>query len=921
MKKLLYTLIFVYMNVSATNYYVKTGGNDTVDGLSDETAWGTIDKINSFQGSLSPGDSVLFKRGDTFFGKINIGKSGTFGNPIVYGAYGDGDDPVITGFTTISSWTDEGSGIYSKYVNCESPTNMVTIDGVNTPMARWPKKEYLSIDNSVSNTTITDAELPVFPDWTGAEVVIRKNAWVIDRNQITKHTNHTITYVSASTYNAGAGYGYFIQNDLRLLTEFGEWYYDKATSTFYMFFGVNDPGNYEVKVSALNYQLHSQTHDFFTLENLHFTGANVHSVFLYRSGSPSWNATRYVTIQNCSVTYGGGTGINGPYAENTLIDNCRIQYMNSNGISLTPSGNSNTVKNSTISDIATIIGMGNSGDGNYNGLRNVGTNALIKNNIVRRIGYLGIEYRGSNSIVENNYVDSFLLVKRDGGGIYTYYNNTRPAKDPNTGRIVRNNIVLNGFGMGAGTPTGENGANAYYLDGFSSGVTLTGNTAGFLTGAAFHGNMEADNVFTNNTVFEVRTFVSIQTWININPEVINNVFTHNIFVSPKNGQKTGIRIRINQSTYNLEEFTQKVRDIGRIDSNYYYSNLECFVLLDQTTTGSRLVNNPYNLERWTDFSSHDKNSVYIPTYKDYKIVSSGNNMITNSAFDTNISGWYASNTQNATVSWDANEMGSGNLKIENKVPSFTLTGSSRVYTLIPGSVYNDKSYLVRFTSKSEQNNKTMGVLLEPSGTSDYSNVNFFSVKNSMADHEILIRNPKQNAGSLNIYPGDDVVNSWFDDIGVYESVVEDVDVYDYFLFAYNPTNQDSTIILNEPMRDVKGIIYENEITIPPWQSVILLLNPKPAFISVEEKNPKKSLLLYPNPASSQLWIKVEGNSHDRINYAIMDIQGKVVIKGHVEIPEYGVFHVNTSSLLPGIYMVRIEDPEGKVYNERIVICR
>lgn len=832
----LFALIFFCMNVSAVNYYVKTGGNDSANGLSDKTAWSTVDKVNNFQPSLSPGDSVLFKRGDIFYGKINIGKSGTAGNPVVYGAYGEGPDPVITGFRTITSWSDEGNGIYSKVVPCESPTNMVTIDGKNTPMARWPKKEYLIIDSAFSITSITDATLPASPDWTGAEVVIRKNSWVIDRNKITGHTNHTLSYQSASSYNARIGYGYFIQNDLRLLTEFGEWYYNPVSSRFYMFFGSKNPDDYEVKISTLDYHLNSHAHDYFILGNLHFTGSTIQGIYLSRDNNPN-NPTTHVTIQNCAVTCGGGTGIYGTNAEHTIIDNCLVQYMNSNGITFSPGGDFNIVKNCSILDIATIIGMGRSGDGTYMGLINYSKNALIQNNILRKIGYLGINYGGSNTIVENNLVDSFLLVKKDGAGIYTYFNNTRPEKDPNTNRIVRNNIVLNGIGMCAGTTAEINSSNGYYVDGFSSGVTLTGNTAGYITGAAFHGNCEADNVFINNTAFEVRTFISIQTWTNIVPAVINNIFTNNIFVSPKRGGTQAIIYRSNLSKYDLEVLTEKIKNIGIIDSNYYYSTNECFVQLDQTLSESRLVNNPYNLERWSEYSGHDKHSVLIPGYKDYKIISTGENLVANSTFNKNITGWQSGNDQNVIISWDKNEMGSGSLKIENKVPSFTpATGSSRVFSMtLSETLDNDKSYLVKFKAKSKQNNKTMGVLLEPAGTYDYSNANFFPVKNSITDHEILIRNPIQNANYLNIYTGDDIADSWFDDVGVYEVVSEDIDVYEYFLFAYNPTNKDSTIILPEPMRDVKGKTYENEIILPPWKSVILFLNP--ASIGIVDRKP------------------------------------------------------------------------------------
>ena len=128
MKHLYYLFLLLTMNVSATNYYVKTGGSDEADGLSDETAWGTIAKVNSFQGLLSPGDSILFKRGDTIHGGVILNKSGTAGNRIVYGAYGSGEKPIITGFETINSWTDEGGGIYSKTVACQSNPSYITIN-------------------------------------------------------------------------------------------------------------------------------------------------------------------------------------------------------------------------------------------------------------------------------------------------------------------------------------------------------------------------------------------------------------------------------------------------------------------------------------------------------------------------------------------------------------------------------------------------------------------------------------------------------------------------------------------------------------------------------------------------------------------------------------------------------------------------
>ena len=60
-------IIFVLICLScpawAATYYVKNGGNDSLDGLSDSTAWATIAKVEATVGS---GDVVYFRSQDTW---------------------------------------------------------------------------------------------------------------------------------------------------------------------------------------------------------------------------------------------------------------------------------------------------------------------------------------------------------------------------------------------------------------------------------------------------------------------------------------------------------------------------------------------------------------------------------------------------------------------------------------------------------------------------------------------------------------------------------------------------------------------------------------------------------------------------------------------------------------------------------------
>jgi len=94
MKKLLIILLFaVSMTAGATNYYVKTGGNDGLAGTSDANAWATITKVNG--SSFSAGDTIFFRRGDTFRGQLIVPSSGSAGSHIVFDAYGTGAKPKI----------------------------------------------------------------------------------------------------------------------------------------------------------------------------------------------------------------------------------------------------------------------------------------------------------------------------------------------------------------------------------------------------------------------------------------------------------------------------------------------------------------------------------------------------------------------------------------------------------------------------------------------------------------------------------------------------------------------------------------------------------------------------------------------------------------------------------------------------------
>src|SRR5690349_9459510 len=113
--RVLFAILTLWLGIkaNATNYYFSSSQGDDSRSFSDaqnsSTPWKSIDKLNAIFPSLQPGDKILFKSGNTFYGAIVTGQSGTSSAPITFSSYGSGAKPVISGFTTLTNWTSLGN--------------------------------------------------------------------------------------------------------------------------------------------------------------------------------------------------------------------------------------------------------------------------------------------------------------------------------------------------------------------------------------------------------------------------------------------------------------------------------------------------------------------------------------------------------------------------------------------------------------------------------------------------------------------------------------------------------------------------------------------------------------------------------------------------------------------------------------------
>ncbi|HUP13602.1 MAG TPA: hypothetical protein VM187_15370, partial [Niastella sp.] len=259
-------------------------------------------KINAFFPQMSPGDAVYLKRGDTFYEPLVIGRSGTADKHIIVAAYGTGAKPVINGFKTMTGWTSKGNGVYeTKCLSCKPSLNTVIINGNIKAKGRYPNasafdKGYLTWESHSGNTSITDNQLTSAVNWTGGEVVTRKEEWNIDKNPITNHTGSTITYLPQSDYTTYDGWGYFIQNHPATLDQFGEWYFDPATKNLQVYFGTA-PDRYTTRASVLDTLVYLNRKSYVTIENIAINGADKIGLQL--------DNTTGVVIQYCEINNSG----------------------------------------------------------------------------------------------------------------------------------------------------------------------------------------------------------------------------------------------------------------------------------------------------------------------------------------------------------------------------------------------------------------------------------------------------------------------------------------------------------------------------------------------------------------------------------------------------------------------------------------
>jgi parallel beta-helix repeat protein len=494
-------ILFSFVEAIPATYYISNNGNDKNNGLSPLYPWRTVIKLNSMMREFSPGDVILFERGSYFVGQINVGCSGNDNEPVTFGAYGAGIDPVISGSLPLRNWTLDKNGIYKS--QADTTIRNLFINGKQLILARYPNSGYLRIKERLSNpkSGFRDNELNQPKGyWKGANVRIRTINWAYEHSLVKNYQSGTVNLSKHTNFPIEKDWGYYFDNKLSELDAQNEWFYqEEKNGKGIVYFkppnGV-DPNKSFIEGSFIGLGFFSNINlTNIIIRDLSFV--NQTDIAIYFNGK-----NRNVRVENCSFTGQRLHAVLLPSVNiGASINNCRFSGINGEALYLHTSRRA-AISNNLFSNIGMIPGYGTTGTA-------FGMSAIvvlssdsnhITGNYINGVGHDGINCIGKANLIEKNVLKNVLLYLNDGGAIKCYGENSN-------GSVWRNNFVSDVNGNIAGAPT-INRLMAYglYADAGSRNLRIENNTVVDCSGSGIflyegcNNNFISNNVCMNNSI-------------------------------------------------------------------------------------------------------------------------------------------------------------------------------------------------------------------------------------------------------------------------------------------------------------------------------------------------------------------------------------------------------------------------------------
>ncbi len=433
-------ILLLYLNASATDYYVAKDGDDSNTGTIDNPFL-TISHAASI---AVAGDTVYIREG-TYEETLTPQNSGTAGSPIVFQSY-SGEHVIISAMEALSGWTQHSGAIYKITIPFASleQENFVMHQERALDLARWPNKtsedpfELNTLRNTggsapaISNGAfLTESSIPGI-DWTDGYVWFYGDkpgsGWLAWKEKITSSSSGRVNFdLNKSqewirTFHAPQDLGdFYLEGAMGALDYQYEWFYNESTDELFVQLpGGAAPADGDVKMRRRQKTIDLKHKKYIEIRNLAVFGG-----YISLEDDTRWQTNSNTTnnlIYGVSSFYGGHTvGYTNSFSaatssiniegSNNVIEKCEIAFGAASGIRVR--GNNHDIKNNRIHDFNYI--------GSYDApvvLRGMNSSKFSYNTVFNG-GRDGINYNGTNNEIAFNDISRSNLIADDCGLFYT----------------------------------------------------------------------------------------------------------------------------------------------------------------------------------------------------------------------------------------------------------------------------------------------------------------------------------------------------------------------------------------------------------------------------------------------------------------------------------------------------------------------
>lgn len=894
-------ILLASLPVRATNYYFSSSAGDDSRSASEAThpgtPWKSIDKLNASMNLFTGGDSILFLRGDLFFGHIDLNIEGARDEEVVIGAYGEGALPVIQASSSVGPWTQVDGNIWVADCDEEEKVPGFIAGGHGQPMGRYPNPEaanhgYLTIQSHQGRGQITANSIQ--GDWAGAEAVVRTTRWILDRVGIASQQGSTLDFDGQTSMDMTNGFGFFIQDHYNTLDRQGEWFHDVAGGKLY-FYTKSDPNAMVTSVNTYDYTLSLIVEENIVIQDLEFRGSRQYVVYV--------NHCTDITIRNIRITESGRDGIFITDCLNVEFRDSEVRDINNNAVNLANSTNL-LVRDNVIKQVGMRAGMGI----NYSAvpMSYELVNCTFEHNVIDSIGYNAIHFGGDEIYIRYNEISRFCMVVDDGAAIYTSGQQDRIYHD----RVIQGNVILVGIGAGQGTTDPEYKASeGIYMDDRTSYVDILDNTVvgtgrGIFLHNANHIVVKGNTSYNNDKQLLLVHDSNYPDFPIANCDIQDNILFAKYAY---------------QSVVEFRTLNDDFSGFGIIDNNYYCRPVNENAPMGVWTTtefGPRL--DFTSLESWKATYGYDQNSQTSPfSIPSFHVVSDpGENRYSNSTFDDHISGWYCwANSGDCVLAWeDHQDLGGGAMSVGmdqvSEDPEAFILAMGNV-----GQVDKGHTYVMRFRIDAGDTDASCKIVMrrDDGSSQNLTESVYFDLSADPVQHEFqMTPNASESSARVDLVVPQSAGKVWVDDVEFFEAEVEQTKINEHIKFLVNTGESPMLFQVGGEFYDVKGEAYD-DFMLDPFESRILIsTNPGSGIVGNDPVKWTGRMVLYPNPAKDIL--RINTFSEESKQYMIISGSGKIVKQWEAA---GAVDSVSISGLPAGIYYLQATG-DREVFANRFV---